>query len=113
MYYIVSLTHTIPTDKYITLWGPNNAGYHFSKQLSGLYLEPEKGYHDSEGNMPITAELADSLFQRVDYFGEIKDMIPNNARSWQALGVKMSRKQHGLTRRHNPSPRPASGTNRL
>lgn len=86
-YYIVCMAHTLKGDKYITLWGPDNAGYHFSREMSGLYNEPQKGYHDSEINLPITQALAESLFTCVTYEGKQKHMILNNAHSWNRLGL--------------------------
>ena len=87
-YYIVSLKHTQKRDAYITLWGPNNAGYNFSKEMSGIYITPEKGYTDSENAMPITVELGDSLFMPVKYDGQDKNMIPNCKAVWNVLNVK-------------------------
>lgn len=88
MYYIVSMRHTHKRDKYITLWGPDSAGYHFSREMSGLYETAEPGYHDSHDNMPISKELADSLFTPVIYEGKPKHMILNNAHTWNRLGLK-------------------------
>lgn len=61
--FIVSLTHTMRHDKYITLWRPNNCGYCYSKENAGFYEKPEKGYHDNGGNLPISDDLAAQLFK--------------------------------------------------
>jgi len=94
MFHIISLTHTNKGDKFITLWRPNNAGYCYSKEMAGKYETPEPGYHDSDSNMPISEEEADKLFMQLPYDGELKTMIPNCIRVWDALDVKMTK--HGL-----------------
>ncbi|MCL1671738.1 hypothetical protein [Elizabethkingia ursingii] len=91
MNYIISLTHTRRHEEYITLWRSNNAGYCYSKENAGVYESPEKGYHDSDDNMPISVEDADKLFQKLPYDGIEKDMIPNNKETWGLLGVKMTK----------------------
>jgi len=90
-YRIVSMKHTGKSDKFITLWGPNDAGYHFSKELSGIYDGYEPGYHDSEGNMPIPEELAQRLFINVNYEGKEKHMIPNCKAVWDELNLKWTK----------------------
>lgn len=96
MYYIISLTHTKKTDKYLTLWRPDNKGYCYSKENAGVYENPSKGYHDSEDNMPISIEQADKLFMTLPYDGEEKLMIPNIKLVWDSLGVKSGK--NGLTK---------------
>jgi len=96
MYFIISLTHTNKGDKYITLWRPNNAGYCYSKESAGRYETPQKDYHDSETNMPISEEVADELFiyAKYDFNGEKLHLIPNCGAVWNSLGIKMTK--HGL-----------------
>lgn len=91
MFHVISLTHTNRKDKFITLWRPKNAGYCYSKQMAGIYETPEKGYHDSDSNMPISIEKADELFKELPYDGELKMMIPNCKETWKALNVKMTK----------------------
>ena len=86
-YRIISLNHTHKRDKWITLWGANNAGYHYSKEMSGMYDGYRSGYHDSEGNLPITEEFANTLFEWLDYYGTFKWLIPNNVQNRKILGV--------------------------
>jgi hypothetical protein len=52
-YCIVSFSHTNKTDKYITLWRPDNAGYCYPISFAGRYKGYERGYHDSDGNIPV------------------------------------------------------------
>jgi hypothetical protein len=91
MYYILSLAHTKKSDKGLTLWRPDNADYTEYQHEAGLYAVPEKGYHDSEINMPIEQELADKLF--IPYIDSLsaKKIIPNCKVVWDALKVKMSK----------------------
>lgn len=91
MYYIISLHHTNPKEKYLTLWRPNNAGYCYSKEMAGTYENPEIGYHDSDINMPLPVQQADTLFQETMYDGQLKNMIPNTKETWKVLGLKMTK----------------------
>jgi len=91
-YYIISLKHTEKRDEYITLWRPNNAGYCYSKESAGTYEIPEKGYHDSDDNMPLSEEKADKLFIIANYDGTEKHMIPNCSAVWKQLGIKITKK---------------------
>ncbi|OFX56305.1 MAG: hypothetical protein A2066_12950 [Bacteroidetes bacterium GWB2_41_8] len=100
MYHIISLAHTNKTDKFITLWRPNNAGYCYSKPMAGIYEKPEKGYHDSDSNMPITVDQADKLFIEAKYDGELRMMIPNCKQVWDVLNVKMTK--NGLQKLKGP-----------
>ena len=54
-YLICSFKHTSKKDKYITLWGPDNAGYYLSISKAGVYNGYEEGYHrDAFGdNIPL------------------------------------------------------------
>jgi len=89
--YIISLTHTMRHEKYITLWRPKNAGYCYSRELAGFYEKPKYGYHDNDQNMPISQEEANELFEEVLYEGVLKMMIPNNKETWEKLDVKMTK----------------------
>ena len=89
--YIVSLKHTMPHEKYITFWRPNNSGYCYSKDMAGFYENPIYGYHDNDSNMPISEDEAKELFQELPYDDVLKMMIPNTKESWKKLGVKMTK----------------------
>lgn len=91
MYHIISLTHTMRHDKFITFWRAENRGYCYSKSLAGEYETPEKGYHDSDTNTPIKVEDADKLFQEVVYDGKPALMIPNTKEFWDKLNVRMTK----------------------
>lgn len=98
MYHVISLTHTNKRDKYITLWRPNNAGYCYSKEMAGSYETPQKGYHDSDDNMPILETDAEKLFifAQYDKGGDYLHLIPNCQAVWNVLNVKMTK--NGLKR---------------
>lgn len=96
MYYIISLQHTHRTDKYITLWRPDNKGYCYSKESAGIYETPKENYHDSPSNVPIKVEDAENLFLLLPYEGEQKFMIPNIKLVWDKLGFKMTK--NGLSK---------------
>lgn len=97
MYYIISLTHTMRHEKYITLWRPNNAGYCYSKENAGVYESYIEGYHNSENNMPIIVKELDLFFKQTEYDRKIKEMIPNSKATWDLIGVKMTK--DGLKRK--------------
>lgn len=96
-YRIVSMKHTDKKDSFITLWGPNDAGYHFSEEMSGLYNGYVPGYHDSDDNMAVLNDRIKTLFIDVTYEGKPKRMIPNCKAVWDELGLKWSAK--GLRRK--------------
>lgn len=91
MYYIISLCHTSKRDDYLTLWRANNAGYCYAKYMAGLYENPEKGYHDSDLNMPIKQELAEKLMIETIHDGRIGYRILNCKQVWERLGLKMTK----------------------
>lgn len=70
-YYIVSLKHTDRKDKYITLWRSENAGYAYPLELSGKYKGYEKGYHMSEGNIPVPCDELPAKFFVLDDRGRV------------------------------------------
>lgn len=97
-YYVVSLAHTYHHEQHLTLWGPDNAGYHFSKERAGQYDAPKEGYHNSEGNIPIPVEQLDPFFKPVDYHGQPLHMIPVTDELLRLLGAKRSKKLRHLIR---------------
>lgn len=98
-YRIVCMKHTGKKDSFITLWGPNDAGYHFSQEMSGVYDGYVPGYHDSDYNMPVSEDRLKKLFIDVVYEGKPKRMIPNCKAVWDELGLKWTAK--GLRRKEN------------
>lgn len=95
MYYIISLKHTHKTDKFITLWGPDNKGYCCSLDNAGVYSEIKEGYHNSEGDsIPFPVGHLDGLFidSKVDSQGTIKKCIPNCKQVWDFLNLKMTKR---------------------
>lgn len=99
MFYIISLTHTVKSDSYITLWRPKNAGYCYTQEMAGLYQNPEKGYHDSDSNMPISEDKFNKIAIEFEYedSGNIVHCLPNCVAVWKILGVFMTK--NGLQKR--------------
>ena len=91
MYYLLSLKHTMPREKYLTFWGPNNAGYCYSKNRIGSYPELEEGYHNSESTMPIECSKVNELFKPFQFDGRELMMIKNSEINRGLLGVKFSK----------------------
>lgn len=96
MEYVISLKHTNKTDAFFTMWKPDNKGYCFSLNSAGLYENPEKGYHDSDDNLPIESDIAERMSSTVMYDGELKSFIPQNRYTLAELGLKRTPK--GLKR---------------
>lgn len=90
--YIISLKHTNKTDSFLTLWRPDNKGYCTSLQSAGIYFEPEKGYHDSDDNMPIDIHHAAILSSSVKFDDELRDCIPNVKYILDELGIRFKGK---------------------
>jgi len=88
MNYIISLKHTSKSDSAFTLWRPANKGYCQSLNSAGLYDIPEKGYHDSDDNLPVETELAERLGSTVTFDGELKTIIPVNKYTMKDLCLK-------------------------
>lgn len=86
--YVICLKHTNKSDPFLTLWRPDNKGYCQSLQLAGLYFNPEKGYHDSDDNMPVPTEIIERMATTVMYDGELKSFVPNNRYILAELGLK-------------------------
>lgn len=100
MYYIISLKHTRPDDAFLTLWGPDNCGYFYSKEEAGIYEAPIEGYHDSDENIPIHENTAERLFMDLKNLGGMR-IIPNNEATWNFLGFELSGKK--LIKKPNPA----------
>lgn len=90
-YYIISLKHTAKTDRYLTLWRPDNAGYCLSKEMAGIYTELKYGYHDSEGQLPIEKEVLEKLMINITIDGFDRHAVPNCVAVWDVLRVKFIR----------------------
>jgi len=91
MHYIVSLKHTRKDEDFITLWGPNNRGYFYTKAMVGVYDNIEKGYHDSDSSFPVKVEDAEGLFINIQHFGETISAIPNCNAALKKLGLKWNK----------------------
>lgn len=95
MYYIISLKHTRKTDKWITLWRPNNAGYCYAQSDAGIYPDYERGYHDAEGDsLPIKTHILDGLFVNSELLSHdvVKKCILNCKQVWDMLELKMTKR---------------------
>lgn len=82
-YFIVSLSHTEKTDKYFTLWRPDNAGYCYPLELAGLYKGYDDGYHKNSENIPVPVVALPKKFLIRDDGGRI--CIVNNKESVQFI----------------------------
>jgi hypothetical protein len=83
--YVLSLLHTMKSEKYITLWRPKNAGYTYYMEAAGVYDEIKPGYHDSHISVPIEKELFESLTIEASVLPLCKSVL-------EALGLKFSKK---------------------
>lgn len=87
-YYIVSIKHTSKGDAALTLWGPNNAGYTWHKDRAGVYTEEQaKRFAGDENNVPVSKEVADTLFLPADDFGDKYVSLPNDTTVRSLLGL--------------------------
>lgn len=89
---LVSLKHTKPTDEFLTLWRPNDAGYTFSLTAAGKYeiIDLQPGYHDSENTYPIDQYKANDCAVCNDEYGTV---IPNDVYTRDVLGLKIDGKK--------------------
>lgn len=95
MYLIISLKHTYKHEECMTLWRSNNSGYTLWLEQSGQYENYTRGYHDSEGNIPIDQDTLNKLdlTRRNNEFGEPITFISNTPYNHKILGVKYSKKK--------------------
>ena len=95
-YFLISMKHTHPDDKFLTFWGPGNHGYTLIKEECGEYEDLEEGYHNSEHTLPVEKEKMENLFSMFRYGTERKMMVPNCESTWRQLGLKLT--ENGLRR---------------
>lgn len=87
-YYIISLKNTKKKESFFTLWRPDNAGYCWFKDNAGIYDGYEKGYHDSNNNIPVLKDELDKLFTEIEYEGKMVKVVLNNTKNRKILGIK-------------------------
>ena len=57
-YFVVSLKHTRPTDRLLTLWGPDRGGYEWPLSWAGRYGAEEAFYlHDGTDDFAVPCSL--------------------------------------------------------
>lgn len=98
-YYLLSLKHTFKTDKYITLWRPDNSGYTHYKEAAGKYEDLRPDYHDSPHTVPADVNLLTGCWSMErDAEGNRTGnlVLPNTQQNWALFGVRKSKK--GLER---------------
>lgn len=90
-YIVLSLKHTKRRDKAITLWRPDDAGYCWTLEPSGVYTEAEimghlAYYNSGCSNVAVPAELVIDLCETVEYeTQQIGLCLPNRAGVWSKL----------------------------
>ena len=89
-YLIMSAKHTRKSDRWITFWRPNNAGYAWRTDWMGLYEESaivaHPGYYDNRSDtfaVPAAFVLARAVTSS-DESGEAL-RVPNNRRMWEKM----------------------------
>lgn len=87
-YYIISLKHTREDEQYLTLWRPDNGGYCYFREYAGVYDGYEKGYHDSDNNIPVLEKVLDEMFVEVEYRGEKVNAVLNTPENRKILGIR-------------------------
>ena len=103
-YYIISLKHTGKTDDFMTLWGTDNSGHYYSKERADVYESIKDGYHNGEGDLPISEDVANGMFLRLEQDGKTLERIPNCKPIWDALGVKWTKGRLGSLVRKETNP---------
>ncbi|MCU0436670.1 MAG: hypothetical protein MUC49_02065 [Raineya sp.] len=99
-YYVVSLCHSAPHEKYITVWRGKNAGYSLILKDDHIYPENDitEGYHNNQENMIVEKEALEKLAIKAMFEGNEVLRVPNCKAVWDVLGVKPNKKARCLTR---------------
>lgn len=92
-FYVISLKHTRRTDRYVTLWKPNDRGYCFRTTNAGRYAEEmvraHLGYYNSGTSIAVPCEVIDSrtvmTTPRDQFDGPDGPAFLNTAANWKLL----------------------------
>jgi hypothetical protein len=88
LYYVVSVKHTKRTDKYITLWNPDDKGYCFSIDKAGKYtfdqIEKSLNYYHTGYDIAVKCEILDAICCKSEewYLDNICDVVKNKSSTW-------------------------------
>jgi hypothetical protein len=92
-YYIVSLKHTKASDKYISFWRKNNAGYAWPLSWAGDYskdaiLENPRYYNNGEDTISVPKPLALAISTpptKGDIDNDAGPVVLNTMKNWNIL----------------------------
>lgn len=87
-FYVVSVKHTHRTDKYITLWRPDDKGYCFRTEAAGKYTESQiaahLGYYHTGYDIAVPREVLDAIVMQSEpgYLDVPGFVVPNKSGTW-------------------------------
>jgi len=99
-YYVISLKWTYPNSVAFTLWGPENRGYYWWKEWSGVYKESDlvKGYNCEDTHVvAVKKELLEDQWIQCLYYGKLVTILPNTPITRSIIGIKKKDLQGGMS----------------
>lgn len=101
-YYILSLKWTYPNSAAFTFWGPNNSGYRWRLEESGLYTEKMINdhtdyYNNRTDSLAVPEEIVNRLKEKAIYEKRESLFVLNTAKSRKMIGIKKSQLKGGMS----------------
>ena len=95
-YYVISVHHTQRSDRYITIWAPDDKGYRWALSRAGKYSEKRVrshlGYYNSGDNVAVPCHVLDDIAVPPipgHHDNDAGPCVPNTRASWKAILANM------------------------
>lgn len=91
-YYVISVKNTHKNHRYITVWGPNNSGYHWALSGSGIYSQAEildsLDYYNGGPNIAVPCSILDGMAVppiKGHHDNDAGPCVENNKQNWERI----------------------------
>lgn len=94
-FYLISLKWTHKKDRWLTLWGKNQAGYQYFKETAGTYNKKmAKQIDNSKEEIPsvlaVPASKLEPLWDSLNHESKSVHVLRNTPENRKAIGIKLS-----------------------